>query len=87
MEKQHGFVSVDGGLIEERRDAPRRPLLALETDAESDAGLDSPGAVTCGACHYANRVSQAFFILSVQNLYCRRCGKMIDRHGKPARSS
>ena len=40
------------------------------------------GAVTCQSCRYPNQVSQSFYSLSVQNLYCRKCGRMIDREGK-----
>lgn len=61
--------------------------MALETDVGSAAEWEVSGAVTCKACHYANRVSRAFFALSVQHLYCRCCGKMIDRNGKPAVAS
>ncbi len=63
-----------------------RPLLAKEEDPGMRSDWEG-SAVTCKQCHYANRLSQAFFVLSVQHLYCRRCGKMIDREGKPVLSS
>ena len=58
------------------------PPLAREVDNRARGAWDVSGAVTCKSCHYANPVSQSFYALSVQNLYCRKCGRMIDRAGK-----
>ena len=59
-------------------------LLTKEATDSAGAGPAETGAVVCRSCKYENRVSYAFFILAVQNLYCRRCGRMIDRAGRPA---
>ena len=51
-------------------------------DSRMQGAWDATGAVTCQSCRYPNPISQSFYALSVQNLYCRRCGRMIDREGK-----
>ncbi|GEM_PF-4397330 len=65
---------------------PGASLLARgeEHQATAPSGGWAPSAVTCGSCRYSNQLSQAFFTLSVSHLYCRRCGRMIDREGREA---
>ena len=56
----------------------------LARGEEHEAGADHPGSstVVCQSCRYSNPVSQAFYTLSVRHLYCRRCGRMVDREGR-----
>lgn len=85
-------ILIDDGrgeevLINDRRNGSGSPWLARTVDARQGARWSESATVACQACHYDNRVSQAFFVLGIQNLYCRRCGKMIDRQGKLAATS
>ena len=67
------------------RGAHRPPgggLLARGEEQGASAPRADTSAVTCSGCRYSNQVSQAFFTLSVQHLYCRRCGRMINREGR-----
>ena len=61
---------------------PGRSLLARGEESEAAAPGFDPSAVVCQGCKYPNQVSYAFFILGVRQLYCRRCGHMIDREGR-----
>lgn len=66
------------------------PVLGLEVEGMNEAPARegvAGASVACGFCHYENRVSYAFFVLSVQHMYCRRCGRMIDRAGKPVQAT
>ena len=63
---------------------PGRSLLARGEENEAAASDFDPSAVVCQACKYANQVSHAFFVLGVRQIYCRRCGRMIDREGREA---
>ena len=74
-------------LIHDRRNGNGSPWLAQTVDVRQGARWSESATVTCQACHYDNPLSQAFFVLGIQNLYCRRCGKMIDRQGKHAATS
>ena len=55
---------------------------AKTADSRMRGTWDASGAVTCQSCRYPNAISQSFYALSVQNLYCRKCGRMIDREGR-----
>lgn len=85
-------VLIDDGsgakvLITDRRNGNGSPWLAQTVDARQGARWSESATVTCQACHYGNQTSQAFYVLGIQHLYCRRCGKMIDRQGKLAATS
>ena len=62
---------------------PAGPLARTVEDRARGA-WDTSGSVTCQGCRYPNPISQSFYALSVQNLYCRKCGRMIDRDGRLA---
>ena len=62
--------------------SPGKSLLARSEEQETAAPGWDPPAVSCQGCKYPNQVSHAFFILGVKQLYCRRCGHMIDREGR-----
>ena len=64
------------------QDAPVDAPMAKAVDSRMRGVWDERGAVTCRSCRYPNPISQSFYALSVQNLYCRKCGRMIDRDGK-----
>jgi hypothetical protein len=74
-------------LINDRRSGTGSPWLTRTVDARQRARWSESATITCRSCHYDNLLSQAFFVLGIQHLYCRRCGRMIDRQGKLAATS
>lgn len=63
------------------------PLKGRSESVRVGSGWADPASIVCRGCRYENRMSQSFFVLGIQHLYCRRCGNMIDRHGHPASTS
>lgn len=62
------------------------PLAKAEESRVRGSWADSV-VVLCRPCGYSNQMSQSFHVLGIQNLYCRRCGRLIDREGNPSNPS
>ena len=82
MSKANGSTMADRRKSDRRNGKPGPRPLARVADMDLSVPRGESASIACKGCHYANPVSNSFYTLSVQNLYCRRCGRMIDRHGK-----